>query len=866
MGGRETGRRSATPWFLAVPPDVRAEWIARKRLSAALDHEIATHAAVIVEAPSGYGKTVALTAWVRSRAEPTGWLTLTALDADAAQLLSGVLTALIRVHPDDTALAALMAQHHDGDLSTSRAVMSLIELMHDSRPETVLIIDDTHFTSPEAFTAVVLPIIQFSRGRLRLALAATGRIRRWLSRSIVFGDISLLLPTTLAFTPEEVAEVQQHAGTRDAEMASEDQLWEETKGWPVAVALALQGGPSHPLESMGNHEQIAYHVETTVLAGLRTDLRDFILAATTSNRLNGDFAAQLSGREDASTLLEECRDLGLFLDRFQHDSAGLVYRWHSTFAQSCRSIQARHHPDRFREQHERAATWLAPRFPAEAVSHALEAGNAELAVSILEDNWLQLICGGQAGILATACAQVPTPWHDVPALSFIRACCLDVNGDRVGSQLLASRARSALRTAEGHDLVRARAAQAFAELFLVQDQPGLQAAAEHAYSLLTGHTLTTNQYVHGLFLVGWSEMRLRRNPARAIKLLATAAHEAHEAGFDVLAGRAYANLAFALTFGGRFTDSQTALRSLVGADGVDEWDYYDGGVEVMAAIHLAYWRSDLDTVLRLTRSLHARGGHGSSYAALGRVFFVFAVANLREPILYAEAENMLLDVGNIDMHGVPWPAYRAIGEARLAMARSDHGSALAALSRITDWTAIPTTLVMAAEIYRRLGQHDRAISLLRGLSRPEMVSYIYVSTQFTTAALAWEREDRAAAHKALERSVKVAAAEGITAPFVELDEIGRELLVQHSAWGTEYEGFVAARVATGANSIRRSDLISTPLSAREREVFSYLGTTMTAEEIAAELHVSVNTVRSHQRSIYRKLGVSTRREAIRVRL
>ena len=60
-------------------------------------------------------------------------------------------------------------------------------------------------------------------------------------------------------------------------------------------------------------------------------------------------------------------------------------------------------------------------------------------------------------------------------------------------------------------------------------------------------------------------------------------------------------------------------------------------------------------------------------------------------------------------------------------------------------------------------------------------------------------------------------------------------------------------------------MLGTQLSKREQEVFGFLRTTMTAEEIAATLFVSVNTVRTHQRSIYRKLGVSTRRDAIRLR-
>lgn len=847
----------------------------RERLSSALDHEVSTHSAVLLEAPSGYGKTVALSTWAASRDKPTGWLTATAHDEDPSQLLSGVLTAMVRVHPRNRMLAALSGQHHDGDLPTSRAVLSLLEAMLEIDGDTVLVIDDMHLLSDAAFTEVILPIVRFGRGRIRLVCAATRNVRLWFSRSIVFGDASEIPPTVLAFTPEEVALAQGHSSTTGtaetsvqgaAEPTTSDLLWSETQGWPVAVLLALQGGAARPLEPTDTYEDVTRYVETAVLAGLRRELQDFLLSATTCSRLTWDLAAHLTGREDAAALLEECRDSGLFLDRFHQESSEAVYRWHSTFARHCRQIQSRRNPDRFREQHRIAAEWMSTRYPAEAVFHARKAGDVERAVTILEDNWLQMICGGQSSLLASVCAQIPTPWHGALTLSFIRACCLDVSGDRTGAELLAERARVALQTLTGEDLARGRTTQVFADLFLLQDQLGLQAAAEHAYRVLADGTLATNQYLHGLFLVGWTEMRLRHNPARAIKLLSAAASGARDAGHEMLAGRASANLAFAFAFGGRFADAQTALDSLAGADGVGEWGYYDGGIEVMAAIYLAYWRGDLNAVLALARKLHARGDHGSSYAALGRVHFAFAAAVLREPSLYAEAEDMLLGVSTVERHGVPWPVYRIIGTARLAVARSDHAAALTALQQIRDWTAIPATLVMAAELYRRLGQQDRAVEMLRGISRPQMVSYIYVSVQFTTATLAWGRKDRATAHKALERSLKVAATEGIVVPFAGLDDVGREMLTQHSAWGTAHEGFVAARLATGQAGINRRDVISAPLSTREREVFGYLGTTMTAEEIAAELHVSVNTVRSHQRSIYRKLGVSTRRDAIRVHM
>jgi LuxR family transcriptional regulator, maltose regulon positive regulatory protein len=54
-----------------------------------------------------------------------------------------------------------------------------------------------------------------------------------------------------------------------------------------------------------------------------------------------------------------------------------------------------------------------------------------------------------------------------------------------------------------------------------------------------------------------------------------------------------------------------------------------------------------------------------------------------------------------------------------------------------------------------------------------------------------------------------------------------------------------------------------PLSRREREILRLLATDLSGPEIARELVVSLNTVRTHTRNVYAKLGVSSRRAAVR---
>ncbi|KAM9865193.1 HTH-type transcriptional regulator MalT [Leucobacter aridicollis] len=835
----------------------------RERLNLTLIHESATHPAVIVEAPSGYGKTVALSQWTHSQTSPAAWLTVSGHDTDPAQLLAGVLSALARVSPDVSALHTLVRRLQDGDILARPAVFELLKLVLGDFPETVLVVDDAHLTSAAAFECVILPLIAHGRGRLRLVIAASRDIRTWCARELAHGYATVIDAQRLSFTSEELDELASHfPGAPGGDVQAAD-LWEETQGWPVAVQLALQSGIAYPKHDSAETETITRYIESAVLGGLNESLRDFILQATTCARLTGELAHHLTGRTDAAALLEECHSLGLFLDRFQQPAATAVYRWHSAFARHCRAIHSRTNPTGYFELHRRAAEWLATRYPAEAVYHALESNAPEYALEIVEQNWLQLITGGQAGTLNSACAQFPSPWDSAPSLQLIRACVLDVFGDRHSAEMLAAQARSALLRNPPESQALAHSTAAFADLFLLHEQTGLQAAVERAHTLLTSAPLTTSQYLHGVFLVGWSSMRLRSNPSRAISLLASAASGARDAGHVVLADRATANLSLALAAGGRLAEAQLTLEQLFSVQNLVEWEHYDGGIDVMAAILISFWRNELDTVVKLVRELHAHGGHDSSYAALARVHFAFAAARLHDSSLIAEAGSMLLEISTSEKHGVPWPAYRRIGAAHLAMARGDGATALRELESIVEWKSIPTTLVLAAELYRRLGHHDQVMAMLGGITKQEVVSYTYVSAQFTQAAVAWSRRERATAHQRLERSLSVASREGIVTPFVDLDDIGRELLTQHSSWGTEFEAFIAARLAYRVPNGEQDSPAPSELSRREREIFSFLATTMTAEEIAAELHVSVNTVRSHQRSIYRKLGVNTRRDAVR---
>jgi LuxR family maltose regulon positive regulatory protein len=139
-------------------------------------------------------------------------------------------------------------------------------------------------------------------------------------------------------------------------------------------------------------------------------------------------------------------------------------------------------------------------------------------------------------------------------------------------------------------------------------------------------------------------------------------------------------------------------------------------------------------------------------------------------------------------------------------------------------------------------------------------------TQVTLAAAAAlaAAKDTSGALKQLAPGLGAAAPQRFRLPFVSAGEPMRNLLEQAVSAGTAESVFAVDLLNRMASPSARAGFRSSlPLTERERNVLRYLATALTAKEIAQNLYVSVNTVKTHMRSIYQKLGVDGRRDAVR---
>jgi LuxR family maltose regulon positive regulatory protein len=123
--------------------------------------------------------------------------------------------------------------------------------------------------------------------------------------------------------------------------------------------------------------------------------------------------------------------------------------------------------------------------------------------------------------------------------------------------------------------------------------------------------------------------------------------------------------------------------------------------------------------------------------------------------------------------------------------------------------------------------------------------------------------DRAASERAVERALALAERERLVLPFAMMGRV--ELLRRHPRHATAHAKLLTDIIDIldgGATPLAAADPLDEPLSAGELKVLGYLPSNLSTPEIAAELYLSPNTVRTHIRHIYAKLGAHTRSEAV----
>lgn len=850
-------------------PARQVTYLRRERLTRHLDQALRTPL-TMVNGSAGAGKTLLVADWVARRGGlPVAWLTTDAAGEGPGVFWAYLLRALRAVGvplPADVGVPA--DANRVGPALPARLAA---ELSGRERPVVVVLDEFDRVTAPEVAEQLEF-VLHHAGGGLRLVLVTRTEPLLPLHRYRAAGELTEIRDAELAFTPPEAAQLLELHGLR-LPAAAVGALVERTRGWAAGLRLsALAAGQSpdpeiYLKEFETDRSTIADFLLAEVLKRQDAETQELLLRVSVLDRFCPGLANAVTGRDDAEAILARLCRGNAFVEHLGHG----LHRLHPLFAEILRAHLRMRRPGLEPELHRRAAAWLRRSGAlAEALGHGAAADDWEFTAGALIDDLAigQFFTGPRSDTITELFSRMGREGTG-PASELVRAAGRLARCELDGGLAHLDRARHGLVEYDGTGeeaaarlswaLLEALAARLAGAPDRVEDAAR---AADRLWDAVPGELLDRHPEITALLLDHLGSTRLWAGHFEE-------ARAALSRVADLAPGAATA------------LPREDSLGRLALIDCLNGWL---GRAERTA-------REALVETERFGLSLPA--GSGVERLVLA------AVAVDRDELGQAQA---LLDTSaeaHPAMRDPVLEAGRALTTARLHLARGDTGAALKAVEPevpadvVSPWVRGETALVAAAA-HLAGGRAETAAGLLSevpdeqvacavGAARVQLAAgraeaavrlldrvcpegragpAVTVRAALVRAQAADEAGDTAAARRLVTRALAQARRERLRRPFVEA-----------GPWIRPYLGAApphrppTGRPAPGTGPSPRRPASPPPvveeLSGRERDVLRLLALTMSTEEIAADLYVSVNTVKTHLKSVYRKLSVNRRNEAVR---
>ncbi|MET7946512.1 LuxR C-terminal-related transcriptional regulator [Micromonospora sp. NPDC005324] len=780
----------------------------------------------------------------------------------------------------------------------------------------LLIVDDLHrVADPAALTGLEF-LLRHAGRRLRLVIGARAGLHLPLHRLRLAGELTEIGPDELAFTDDEVADLlTAHAAALPATAVR--RLRERTGGWPAALriaALAVRGQPDPERwvgQFGGDQPEIAGYLHEEVLATLDPGEADLLRRTAVVDTVCADLAEALTGRADAGQALADLAGTGGLLHR--EDTRPPWYRCESLLADLLRADLARLPADELRELHARAADWYAgDGRPADGLRHALAAGRWDLAGDLFVAHWPELTRYDRDPVHAPAPAQPPA--EVIRADPEVALACA---AERAYAGDLPA-ASGHLRTAAGHAaglpvprrdrFLRLVTALELTVARLADDRAEVRAAAARLLRTRPAEATPTRLPTGSAPTAGGGgaadDLDLRAFTGTALGLVeladgalptarfVRARAAAREAGRQRTELVAASRAALLLALRGELRAAEQAARDALGMPPCRGWACrLDCGHAYLALAVVALLRDQPEeATANLALALPALDTAGG-WAGNPEVGDDWLAAASDEPVAAAVAAlcraqlrrdsgdpaagQRLLVRAREALAGRPSAAevtglLRAT-EAELRAARGDLDSARDLLADAADEGADPVLAVTLAKVHLLAGDAGAAERTLPDWQAPAATAWplpVRLDAGLLDAVLAERAGDGRRAGRILEQTLDLAGPQGCRRVFTRAEPQVRDLLAVHLDAGTAHFALVSDLVrgagqSTAGPSVGPRGALDEPLTERELTILRYLQSILSNVEIASELSLSVNTVKTHVRNIYRKLDATRRREAVR---
>jgi LuxR family maltose regulon positive regulatory protein len=851
--------------------------IDRIDLLAALDRA-ATRRVTIISAPAGSGKTSLLRAWADREGQRRRLAVLQVQrgEQDAQQFWLALLDAV----RDVSALAGPAAATPDfnAPAMVDRVLAELAGV--GAGGDVTLVIDDLHeLNSAEALGQLTRLLMNLPAG-VHAVLTTRHDLRLRLHQLRLAGELAEIRAADLRFSERETRLLLEASGVTLSE-AGAALLHQRTEGWAAGLRLAAISLAGHPdpeqfvAEFSGSDRTVAEYLVAEMLERQPAAVQDLLLRTSLLDRVNGELADVLTGRPGSDRILLELADANTFVVPLDPERAW--FRYHHLFGDLLRLELRRTLPEEVPALHRRAARWFIRQGQVvDAIRHTQAAGDWPGAARLLADHSFSLTLDGQAETMQALVQAFPAG-ADHPELALVRAA-----GDLVAGRLDATAAHLAVaetdaETAPPDRQRRLRVAIASLKLSLARRRGHLAGVVEQVRFLASPVTGQSDEDIAlGSDLRAVALMNLGTVEAWTLALPDAERHLRQGAVLAREIGRPYVEVGCLAQLGFAskvhpFAAAQRQCREAIALAARYGW-----GTEPVIAPALVtlagtmVWLGEFDEgerwLRRTAQALQTDTGPDITLLLRQTTGILHACRGRHAEALeeFSAAEQL-----RSQLEGSHALASQVTGWLAETLARLGRpGEARAALAAVDDERAGSGEIRNAgAVICLAEGDPAGALSALRPVldGTVPVIGYVTMVEAHLLAGLAHrELGDQRAANLAAERALALAESDRLVLPFAITHSAALlEALPRHqTAHAALLSDILDILHGSSAPAGSPPLLEAEELSPGELRVLRYLTTNLSRPEIAGELSVSLNTVSTHLRSIYAKLGVRDRSSAV----
>lgn len=867
---------------LHVPP-ARAHLVSRPRLLARIAEP---RPLLLVSAPAGFGKTTLVSEGTQTAG--VGWLSLDDDDNDPPRFLAYAVASLRGLIPGagETALALLQSPQSP-PLKT--ILTSLVNDLSAAPAPFALVLDDYHAITAQPIHDALAFLIDHLPPQMRLILITRADPPLPLARMRARNQLTEIRAADLRFTPEEAADFLNRAMGLALTAGDVAALEQRTEGWIAGLqlaALSLQGrqdAPAFIAAFAGSHRFVLEYLAEEVLQRQPEAVQTFLLRTSFLDRLTGPLCEAVAGQEGGQEALRRLESANLFV--IPLDDSRTWYRYHHLFADFLRHRLRQTAPALPAELHRCASKWYADnQLMAEAIGHALAAKDFEHAADLIDgESQSRLMSGDPAAVLNWAGALPDESIRPRRRLCLTQAWAMLITGRIDGIEPRLQDAERGLDDGEPARIIRGEALAIRATIATaMQDYPRALELSHRSLELASPDNIALRGAVMLNLGIAYA---MKGDAVEAARILAEAAAHNQAAGNTSATVFTLWRLANMLILQGKFDQaSRTLSQAQKLGLGPQGRPLPFASVTFLALANIAYEQNDLDAARQLLPTAVELAGQWGDTELQAGCLLLQARLSLAEGRRDLAVE--LLDRADETMRGHPFyslsrtaslvaahrmrlwilegdlPAARRWAEQR--QLRPDDEPAYARESEYIGlaWllAAQPDSARAALSLLARIRRNAESGGRIGNVIEVLAIQSLALQTQGSTSQ----------ALDALGEALALAEPCGYIRIFADLGPAMAALLAKAASRRIAPEYAAKLLAASGQEESERwvakpppaPDALVEPLTERERQTLRLLAAGLSNREIADELIVSVDTVKTHLRGLYGKLGAHNRAQAI----